>query len=118
MFLGTIFGKMRRSIENKVNNHQPGLYFSLSFPIMVAFLLTFAVSRLIGYLITYGYMPQIYWQPSPGLHIHHFTYGFFILAFAGYLALIFNGPRAKFGISLLLGLFLEISKLPELTMLK
>lgn len=104
-----IFGKMQDRIERKVSYNEPGLYVSLTFPILAAFLLTFAFSRLIGYLITYGYMPAIYLQTSPGVHVHHFTYGFFILAVAAYLALVFNGPKAKYLISLLLGFGLGLA---------
>lgn len=109
MFLFTIFGKMRRGIEAKVAQKEPGLYVVVLFPIVVSFLLTFAANRLIGYLITYGYIRNYYLEPSPGLHVHHFTYGFFILAIAGYLALIYNGPRAKYLIALLLGLGLGLA---------
>lgn len=49
-------------------------------------------------------MREIYLEPSPGVHIHHFTYGVFVMAAAGYLALIFNGPKAKYLIALLLGM--------------
>ena len=38
-----------------------------------------------------------------GLHIHHYVYGIFMLTIAGYLALVFKGPRATFWIALLYG---------------
>ena len=38
------------------------------------------------------------------MHIHHYVYGIFILAIAGYLAMIFKGPRATSWIALLYGL--------------
>ncbi len=104
-----IFRKMREGIYRKVISQEPGLYISLIFPIVVSFLLTFAISRLVSYLITYGYIRAIYLEPSPGVHVHHFTYGVFIMAAAGYLALIFNGPRAKYLIALLLGMGLGLA---------
>ena len=104
-----VFKKMEDQVELKVKNHRPGLYVALLFPVLVAFVLTFIGSRIIGYLITYNYIPEIYWQPSPGLHVHHFTYGFFILALAGYLALIHSGPRARYFIALLHGLGLGLA---------
>ncbi|MBU1148473.1 hypothetical protein KKI23_00100, partial [Patescibacteria group bacterium] len=42
-------------------------------------------------------------------HVHHFAYGIFVLAISGYLALIFDGPRAKYLISLLHGFALGLT---------
>lgn len=94
---------MKSSIHRKVETGDPGLYISLLFPIVFSFILTFIGSRLIGYLITYGHIPPIYLEPSPGLHVHHFTYGFFILFIAGFLGLAVKQARAKFWIAMLLG---------------
>jgi len=103
MFILNIFSRMRRSIKHKVATQEPGLYVSLIFPIAVAFLLTFTVARLISYLI-----------PSLGLFIgdfrvHHFTWGIFVLAVSGYLALVFDRARAKYFISLLYGFGLGLA---------
>lgn len=95
---------MSSAINRRVQNGEPGLYIYLAFPILVSFLITFASSRVISYVI-----PQIYLEPSSGLHIHHFTYGFFVLAAAGYLALVFSGPRAKFYIASLFGIGLGLA---------
>lgn len=108
MLLG-IFKKMRESVHRKIETGDPSLYISLAFPILVAFIITFIVSRIIGYLITYGVIPEIYWQPSPGLHVHHFTYGVFILFIAGYLGMIVRDPKVKFWIAMLLGLGLGLA---------
>ena len=94
---------MHRAIRHKVATQEPGLYVSLIFPIAVAFLLTFTVARLISYLI-----------PSLGLFIgdfrvHHFTWGIFVLAVSGYLALVFDRARAKYFISLLYGFGLGLA---------
>jgi len=102
MFPG-IFKKMKEGIHRKVETGDPGLYISMAFPILFAFVLTFIGSRLIGYLITYGHIPALYLEPSPGLHVHHFIYGIFILFAAGYLALVVKQARAKFWVALLLG---------------
>lgn len=107
--LFSILKKMRESIHQKVESNDPGLYISLVFPILFAFILTFIGSRLIAYLITYGIMPEIYYQPSPGLHVHHFTYGVFILFLAGYLGLSVKQARAKFWVALLLGFGLGLA---------
>lgn len=96
--------KMRNSIHDRVTNEKPGLYFYLVFPMVFAFLLTFGVARLISY-----------WNPALTIsfvedyRIHHFVYGFFVLAISGYLALVFYGPRAKFLIALLHGFGLGLS---------
>ena len=104
-----IFRKMRESIHRKVESGDPGLYVSMAFPILFAFMLTFIGSRIIGYLITYGIIPGLYLEPSPGLHVHHFTYGIFILFVAGYLALVVKQARAKFWVALLHGFGLGLA---------
>lgn len=104
-----VFSKMRESIHRKVETDDPSLYVSMAFPILLAFVITFAGSRAIGYLITLGVIPEIYWQPSPGLHVHHFTYGVFILFLTGYLALVTKSARAKFWLALLHGLGLGLA---------
>jgi len=96
--------KMHDRIHEHVSERKPGLYLAIVLPIAFAFVLTFAASRLVSHVA-----PQLFFQPTPDLHIHHFTYGFFILAAAGYLALVFDGPRAKFWISLLFGLGLGLA---------
>jgi len=100
---------MRESIHRKIEKGEPNLYVSLAFPILFAFLVAFIGSRIVYYLITDNIIPEIYWQPSPGLHIHHFTYGVFILFVAGYLALAVRNPRTKFWIAMLLGLGLGLA---------
>jgi hypothetical protein len=67
--------------------------------VAVAFLVTVAVARLVSLVV-----PRFHWEPIPGMHIHHYVYGIFILTAAGYLALIFKGPRATTWIALLYGL--------------
>src|SRR5215510_11442479 len=67
--------------------------------IAVAFILTAAGARLFSLVL-----PQVHWEPVPGMHIHHYVYGVFILAIAGYLAMIFKTDRATSWIALLYGL--------------
>lgn len=106
----SIFKKMKESIDHKVEADEPGLYVALAFPILFAFILTFIGSRIIGYLITYKYIPGLYLEPSPGLHVHHFTYGVFILFLAGYLALMIKeSTRGKFYVALLHGFGLGLA---------
>lgn len=103
MFPFTIFSKMKNSIRLRVIQHEHGLYLYIVFPIAATFLLTFIGARIVSHL-----WPDIY-IPWAGIHVHHFAYGFFILAIAGYLALVFSGPRAKYLIALLHGLGLGLA---------
>jgi hypothetical protein len=98
-----VFSKIQEEINEKIRTGDPTLYITLAFPVIFASMLTFIGSRVVGYLITFGYMPGIFLESSPGLHIHHFTYGFFILFIAGYLGLVAEQPRAKFWTAMLLG---------------
>lgn len=94
---------MKSAIRERVIYHEPGLYLYIIFPIALAFLLTFIGARIFSRI-----WPDIY-IPWAGIHVHHFAYGFFILAIAGYLALVFSGPRAKYWISLLHGFGLGLA---------
>lgn len=103
MFPFTIFSKMKSGIRERVVHHEHGLYLYIIFPMVTAFLLTFGGARLISHFTPFLYLS---WQ---GIHVHHFTYGFFILATAGYLSLVFSGPRAKYLIALLHGFGLGLA---------
>src|SRR5213076_2769433 len=67
--------------------------------VAAAFIFTAAGARLFSLVL-----PWVHWEPIPGLHIHHYVYGIFILTVAGYFALIFKGPAATMWIALLYGL--------------
>ena len=94
---------MHRSISHKVTTREPGLYVSLAFPIAVAFLITLILERFLS-LLAAGLNITI-----ADVHIHHFVWGISVLAISGYLALIFDGPRAKSLISLLYGFGLGLA---------
>lgn len=104
MFL-EFFSKITREkiISKKIETQKSGLYFYLIFPIAVSFLLTFGISRLISH-----FFPNLFLVVSE-VHIHHFAYGFFVLAASGYLALIFDKPEEKYLISLLHGFGLGLA---------
>jgi len=91
-------------IRDKIKNSEAGLYFYLVFPIAFAFLLTFATARILSLLA-----PNFYLLDLAVGRVHHYVYGFFVLAISGYLALIFNGPKAKYLISLLHGFGLGLA---------
>src|SRR5438876_4140145 len=67
--------------------------------VAAAFILTAAGGRLFSLVL-----PWVHWEPIPGLHIHHYVYGIFILTVACYLALFFKSDRATLWIALLYGL--------------
>jgi thiol:disulfide interchange protein len=67
--------------------------------IAAAFILTAVGARVFSMVL-----PWVHWEPVPGMHIHHYVYGIFILAIAGYLAMIFKGNHATSWIALLYGL--------------
>ena len=62
-----------------------------------AFGLTIVLARWVSYV-----KPAFHYSFN-GIHIHHYTYGIFMLIVAGYLALVFKGPQATFWIALLYG---------------
>jgi hypothetical protein len=66
---------------------------------VAAVALTLGIARVINTLAPRTPLPLI-----PGYRVHHYVFGIFILTIAGYLALLFKGPRATFGIALLYGL--------------
>ncbi|MBI2669861.1 MAG: hypothetical protein HYX20_01830 [Candidatus Yanofskybacteria bacterium] len=106
----SIFKKMKENIRHKVETDEPGLYVALAFPVLFSFIITFAGSRIIGYLITYNIIPHLYLELEPGLQIHHYTYGVFILFIAGYIALtIKHSARGKFYVALLQGFGLGLA---------
>ena len=100
LMLISLFAKItrQRNLERKIARKDNGVYLHLLFPISVAFLLTFVIARLISHID-----PTFYIQVVEDLHIHHYAYGIFILAIAGYLALANSSPRDRYLISLLYG---------------
>ncbi len=61
------------------------------------FLLTIGITRFLNYF----WPPLFHVRFGRGVHIHHYVVGIFVTTIAGFLALVFKGPRATFGISLL-----------------
>ena len=99
------FSKMKNTIYRKVRRNESGLYSSVLFPIMFAFILTFVGSRIISIVD-----PSLHlFSVDDGVRVHHYTYGIFILAVSGYLALTLNGPKATFLIALLHGFGLGLA---------
>lgn len=63
--------------------------------VLVAFLFTFAVSRVVVYLIMSARLPDVYLHVG-GTHIHHLNYGIFLLAgVGGYLLFTTPTPHGR-----------------------
>ncbi len=73
-------------IDSNKNQHVIGV-------IIFYFLITFVVSRLMVYLVIGRWLPNFFLTVR-GVHIHHFTYGVFILVLIG-LYLILRRPEAE-----------------------
>ena len=58
-----------------------------SFIILVSFLLTFVISRIVVYLIDAHIFPDLYVFIGE-THVHHLNLGIFLLAIGGYLAIV------------------------------
>ncbi len=63
------------------------------------FLLTIGITRFLNYF--WPPLFHVHFGPGRGVHVHHYVFGIFLITIAGFLALVFKGPRATFGISLL-----------------
>lgn len=72
--------------------------------IMLSFLGTFALSRVVTYVI-----PGVSLKVR-SIHVHHFAYGIFLLAFLGYFLLTQpRSPKTRLRLSLLYGFALGLA---------
>lgn len=80
----------------------------VSFVVLISFLLTFIFVRCYVIMASTGVFedPYLYIR---GYHIHHLNYGIFIMAIAGFLALIFQDARNRLKIGMLYGLGLGLT---------
>jgi len=80
----------------------------VSFVVLITFLLTFLFVRFYVILAMSGVIedPYIYIR---GYHIHHLNYGIFIMAIAGFLALVFQEEKSRLKIGKLYGLGLGLT---------
>ena len=91
-------------MTKKITARDSNVYLYILYPIAVAFLITFAGSRIISHLD-----PQFFLHIVPGVHVHHFTYGIIIMAASGYLALVSHSGRHKYLVALLHGMGLGLA---------
>ncbi len=82
---------MNDNLEN-CEPQQPAFY-SLARVVLVAFLLTFILARLVVFLIILRKIPDIFLHIG-GTHIHHLNYGIFLLSAVG-AYLLFKRPVGK-----------------------
>lgn len=78
----------------------------IRFLILVSFLITFVLSRIIVYFFVFG-PPNIYLRIN-GVHVHHLTFGIIILAIIGYVSLTTHSNHAKKIIAILYGIGLAL----------
>ena len=81
---------MDDNIENNESQPAPS---SLSRLVLVSFLATFILARLIVFLIVYDYIPDLFIFVR-GTHIHHLNFGIFLLSAIG-AYLLFIRPVGK-----------------------
>jgi hypothetical protein len=80
---------------------------SPSFPqflMVISFLVSFGVIRLVTYGIREGWMPVGNVQSGNGLHIHHYLFGIAIALAVGYVQIAFNPVRGRSICAVLFGL--------------
>lgn len=79
-----------------------------SFVILISFLTTFILARLVVYMMDYNFLPDVYLLVGQ-THVHHLNYGIFLLAITGYFSLIFNKPRANEILAIFYGIGLGLT---------
>ena len=75
----------------------------INFWILLSFLPTFLISRMMVYIA-----PNLFINLR-GVHIHHLTYGIFILAIAGFLSQNLENPKWRELIAIIYGIGLALS---------
>jgi len=80
----------------------------ISFNILVYFLFTFIAVRLLVYAFTYDIISPLTLFIK-GIHIHHFNFGIFILAFVGYWALTSSKDTYKLKVAKFYGIGLALT---------
>ncbi|MCK5465920.1 hypothetical protein KAI56_00265 [Candidatus Parcubacteria bacterium] len=80
----------------------------MSFNVLVSFLFTFIIVRIYVIFGTIGIIddPNLYIK---GYHIHHLNYGIFILAIAGFFALVFQNTKNRLKLGVLYGIGLGLT---------
>lgn len=78
----------------------------IPFIILISFLLTFIVSRLV---VFYGPTSNFYLKVK-GVHVHHLAYGIFLLSLVGFLSLVLERTeKVRLQLSVLYGIALGLA---------
>ena len=80
----------------------------VSFIVLSSFLVSFVIARLTVYLMDANIIPDFYLAAGQ-THVHHLNYGIFLLAVAGYLALIFHNEDVNEFLAALYGVGLGLT---------
>ncbi len=79
-----------------------------TFIVLVVFVITFIIARLMVYLIDAKVLPDLYVSIGQ-THVHHLNFGIYFLSIAGYLSLVFNKPETKNKLAILYGIGLALT---------
>jgi hypothetical protein len=74
-----------------------------AFLLTLAFLLTFAVVRLITHSIKNGWLPFLHNVDAGGVHVHHMVPGMLLVLLAGYLSIVLGERRPTRLLAVLFG---------------
>lgn len=74
-------------------------YNQIACAVLFSLLASFLIARILVYLITFGYLPNIFLNVG-GVHVHHFTYGIAILILMGFFSLLSFSPQNKIWLAL------------------
>ncbi len=79
-----------------------------SFIILVSFLITFVISRIVVWLIDAGKFPDLYVYIGE-THIHHLNLGIFLLSITGYLSLVLPEFKYRNALAIFFGIGLGLT---------
>lgn len=93
----------------KLYHHAIGKYTEvISFIVLLSFLTTFIIARLVVYLIEANLFPDIYLFVGQ-THVHHLNYGIFLISIVGYLALLYHDEKINEILAILFGVGLGLT---------
>jgi hypothetical protein len=94
--LGRAFSLAYRELVTNRSQHLP-------FWVLVGFLPTFLFTRALVH-----YAPNLFLSVH-GVHVHHFTYGVFVLAIVGFISIVAQNPPARRWLALFYGVGLALA---------
>lgn len=94
--IGRAFSIAYRELIKERSRHLP-------FWVLAGFLPTFLIARA----LVHGY-PDLFLKVH-GVHVHHFTYGVFVLAIVGFISIVAKNPPARRWLALFYGVGLALA---------